>query len=174
VQHQPAMSFFGRVMNYVFNEVLVNTLANRWVLLVGLVDGSCWRCERMTCKGNGYGNVRPGSYVRVLCNLQQNVSTVRRAVERLDAGAELQGCGHVQLLVSGHCVLQWCECKVALHRHYGSMHAHAHYSMSGRHIAGAEHKERLTSQASEFAKTFQEELKKGSEEIFKNQPPPRK
>jgi ABC-type phosphate/phosphonate transport system substrate-binding protein len=39
-------------------------------------------------------------------------------------------------------------------------------------IAGAEHKERLTSQASEFAKTFQEELKKGSEEIFKNPPPP--
>lgn len=26
------MSFFGRVMNYVFNEVLVNTLANRLVL----------------------------------------------------------------------------------------------------------------------------------------------
>ena len=40
------------------------------------------------------------------------------------------------------------------------------------HLAGAEHKERLTSQASEFAKTFQEELKKGSEEIFKNPPPP--
>lgn len=40
--------------------------------------------------------------------------------------------------------------------------------------AGGEHKERLTSQASEFAKTFREELKQGSEEIFKDAPPRRK
>lgn len=41
-------------------------------------------------------------------------------------------------------------------------------------VTGGEHKERLSSQASEFAKTFRDELKKGSEEIFKDSQPPRK
>ena len=40
--------------------------------------------------------------------------------------------------------------------------------------AGSEHKERIGSHASEFAKTFREELKKGSEDIFKDAPPGRK
>lgn len=82
------MSFFGRVMSYVFNEVLVNSLANSKTFQRFAVRSSAW-------------------------------------MEELNA-------------------------------------------------KGGEHKERLSSQASEFAKTFRDELKKGSEEIFKNSQPPRK
>ncbi len=32
-------------------------------------------------------------------------------------------------------------------------------------VAGGEHKERLTSQATDFAKTFREEMKKGMDEL---------
>jgi len=49
-----------------------------------------------------------------------------------------------------------------LFRHAAMLHG----NWSPGHCAGTTHKERLTSQASEFSKTFREEMKKGMDQQF--------